>query len=93
MNKKKIFNIIGIMTGTSMDGIDLSYISTDGINKVKIFGFHFASLDIRQDSRIHSKVFEEIISHPNTSKYDSASVTPVFDKVLNHWNIDVYIMM
>ena len=36
MKKKKIFNIIGIMTGTSMDGIDISYISTDGINKVKI---------------------------------------------------------
>ncbi len=36
MNKKQIFNIIGIMTGTSMDGIDISYISTDGINKVKI---------------------------------------------------------
>ena len=25
------------------------------IDKVKIFGYHFASLDIRQDSRIHSK--------------------------------------
>ena len=36
MKKKKIFNIIGIMTGTSMDGIDISYISTDGINKVRI---------------------------------------------------------
>ena len=30
------------------------------IDKVKIFGYHFATLDIRQDSRIHSKVFEEI---------------------------------
>ena len=30
MKKKKIFNIIGIMTGTSMDGIDISYIATDG---------------------------------------------------------------
>ena len=30
------------------------------IDKIKIFGYHFATLDIRQDSRIHSKVFEEI---------------------------------
>ncbi|MEO7309431.1 MAG: phosphoenolpyruvate carboxylase [Chitinophagaceae bacterium] len=30
------------------------------INKVKIFGTHFASLDIRQDSRIHTKVLLEI---------------------------------
>ena len=41
----------------------------DLINKVKIFGFHFASLDIRQDSRIHSKVFEEIMCNSSTSKY------------------------
>ena len=37
MKKKKIFNVVGIMTGTSMDGIDISYIATDGINRVKIF--------------------------------------------------------
>ena len=28
----------------------------DLIHKVKIFGFHFASLDIRQDSKIHDYV-------------------------------------
>ena len=32
----------------------------DIINKVNIFGYHFASLDIRQDSRIHSKAFESV---------------------------------
>ena len=36
----------------------------DLINKVKLFGFHFASLDIRQDSRVHHTVFTDIISHP-----------------------------
>ena len=30
------------------------------LNKVKIFGTHFASLDIRQDSRIHRKVLLDI---------------------------------
>lgn len=30
------------------------------IHKVKIFGTHFASLDIRQDSRIHTQVLAEI---------------------------------
>jgi len=38
-------------------------------HKVKIFGFHFASLDIRQDSRIHKQVFDEIFSHPDIRKY------------------------
>ena len=37
MKKKKIYKVLGIMTGTSMDGIDISYTSTDGINKIKIF--------------------------------------------------------
>ena len=32
------------------------------INKVNIFGYHFASLDIRQDSRIHSNVFDLVFS-------------------------------
>ena len=33
----------------------------DLIFKVNIFGYHFATLDIRQDSRIHNKAFSEII--------------------------------
>jgi phosphoenolpyruvate carboxylase len=33
------------------------YLIDDLINKVHIFGLHFASLDIRQDSSIHKKVF------------------------------------
>jgi len=32
----------------------------DLIHKVKIFGFYFATLDIRQDSRIHHAVFNQI---------------------------------
>lgn len=35
----------------------------DLIHKSKIFGFYFASLDIRQDSRIHHQVFTEIADH------------------------------
>ena len=33
------------------------------INKVNLFGYHFASLDIRQNSKIHDAVFVEIMSH------------------------------
>ncbi|MGB5942770.1 MAG: phosphoenolpyruvate carboxylase [Leeuwenhoekiella sp.] len=32
------------------------------INKVKMFGFHFATLDIRQDSRVHMHVMEQIVN-------------------------------
>ncbi|MGB5463697.1 MAG: phosphoenolpyruvate carboxylase, partial [Aureibaculum sp.] len=33
----------------------------DFINKVHIFGYHFATLDIRQDSRVHHNVFTQIV--------------------------------
>ncbi len=36
------------------------YLVDDLINKVHIFGLYFASLDIRQDSSIHKKVFEAL---------------------------------
>ncbi len=31
------------------------------INKVHLFGFHFSTLDIRQDSRVHHKVFTTMV--------------------------------
>ena len=36
MSILKIYNVIGIMTGTSMDGLDLSLIETDGNKYSKI---------------------------------------------------------
>lgn len=35
---------------------------TSLINKTQLFGYHFASLDIRQDSRIHHSVFSKIVN-------------------------------
>lgn len=33
------------------------------INRIRLFGYHFATLDIRQDSRIHHSVFTTVINH------------------------------
>ena len=41
----------------------------DLYNKVKIFGYHFASLDIRQDSRVLKKVFIDIVESKKSSKF------------------------
>lgn len=43
-----------------LDEIDLL------LNKLNLFGFHFATLDIRQNSKIHARVFDAIISHEKT---------------------------
>jgi len=32
------------------------------LNKIHLFGFHFSSLDIRQDSRAHTKVFNNMVN-------------------------------
>ena len=41
----------------------------DMINKIKLFGFHFASLDIRQDSRVHNEVFNTLLTHKAAAKH------------------------
>lgn len=48
-------------------------ILVDYRDRVKIFGTHFATLDIRQDSRIHQKVIDELVI--KYSKQDFASLT------------------
>ena len=35
-NEKKVYVILGVMSGTSMDGIDMSLIKTNGTNYVRI---------------------------------------------------------
>lgn len=48
----------------------------DLLHKVRLFGLHFATLDIRQDSRVHSTVMNNIAScHPQlfSKKYDTLS--------------------
>lgn len=42
------------------------------INKVQLFGFHFATMDIRQNSKIHEKVYDELI------KSDAKNAQPLF---------------
>ena len=33
------------------------------INRIHLFGYHFATIDVRQDSRIHHHVFTTVIAH------------------------------
>lgn len=58
--KKKLETIKEILI-TNYQSIYLNEVD-DFINKVHLFGYHFASLDIRQDSRVHHNVFANIVT-------------------------------
>ena len=53
----------------------------DLYNKVKIFGYHFASLDIRQDSRILRKVFIDIVQSNECSKFLNINLQDKYDSL------------
>ncbi|MEO9021055.1 MAG: phosphoenolpyruvate carboxylase [Ginsengibacter sp.] len=59
------------------------YLIDDLINKVHVFGLHFASLDVRQDSSIHKKVFAALA--------DSGSFFPSdYEKLSDEKKIDFF---
>lgn len=72
----------------------------DLIHKTRIFGFHFATLDIRQDSRIHHKVFDQISSSllssdskvlpVNYNELDESSQIKVLSEIKGHIASDDY---
>ncbi|MEO8109774.1 MAG: phosphoenolpyruvate carboxylase [Ginsengibacter sp.] len=51
------------------------YLVDSLINKVNVFGLHFASLDIRQDSSIHKKLFQVLAADENVLPADYANLT------------------
>ncbi|WP_442845584.1 phosphoenolpyruvate carboxylase [Leeuwenhoekiella sp. H156] len=63
----------------------------DLLNKIRMFGYHFAVLDIRQDSRVHMHVMEEIVKQSqkdnlgifpdNYLELDEAEQIEILDKV------------
>lgn len=60
---------------------------TSLINKIQLFGHHFATLDIRQDSRIHNKVFSKIVEK---SKQINSRIFPEnYDELSDDEQIDM----
>lgn len=52
------------------------------INKVNLFGFYFATLDIRQNSKIHDAVFADIVAQ------DSKNKTSIFPENYSNFSED-----
>lgn len=64
-----------------LDEIDLL------LNKLAAFGFHFATLDIRQNSKIHRQVFEEIVQKMDVFPPNYASLSEIEKiEILSHLN-------
>ncbi len=60
------------IVGNKHQGLYLDKINSL-IHKVELFGLHFASLDIRQDSSIHEQVFTHLVTH---AKKDGQHIFP-----------------
>lgn len=77
ISKEELLDTLGQIKETLIsrhNGLFLDLIESL-INKVEVFGLHFASLDIRQDSSIHVRLIGEIVNKTTTlpSNYFSLS--------------------
>ena len=77
MKKKKNYNVIGIMTGTSMDGIDISYCFTNGLNKIKILNEKSYNYRISTQNFIKKIKIINFTNKKNTNKYDDDNITKI----------------
>ena len=67
ISKKEILDVLSSVRQTLIyehNGLFLHLVDSL-INKLHVFGLHFASLDIRQDSSIHKKVFQALADDGN----------------------------
>ncbi len=77
INKKDILDVLNTIRETLIyqhNGLFL-YLVDNLINKLHVFGLHFASLDIRQDSSIHKMVYQAMATEGNILPNDYAKLT------------------
>lgn len=78
-------------------GLNLEYLY-NYISKIQIFGFHFASMDLRQDSSMHEVAVSEIIGHfqksapansPDLQGYDELDDDKKFEVLAELLKVDM----
>lgn len=88
LTKKEIVDVLNTIRQTLIyqhNGLFLHLVD-NLINKINVFGLHFASLDIRQDSSVHKKVFDAIASSENIlpADYSKLSVEKKIEFLTNN---------
>ncbi len=68
-NKKKLHKVLGIMSGTSMDGVDISLIKTNGTNYVKIINEKSFNYSINLQNKIKDLVDKKPSNKNKLIKY------------------------
>tara|TARA_B100000029_G_scaffold498040_1_gene566345 strand:+ start:1620 stop:2711 length:1092 start_codon:yes stop_codon:yes gene_type:complete len=83
MSIRKIYNVIGIMSGTSMDGMDFSYVKTDGKNFVKII----TEKSYRYSNKYRNKLIKinKNYQKKGLTKFDEDIVTKEFIKLIKRF--------
>ena len=81
MNKLKKYKVIGIMSGTSMDGIDCSYINTDGKEYFSIICEKSYPYSLNYKNKLKKLV--KIIKNKRIKKNDQNFVTNKFILLIN----------
>ena len=76
--KKKIFTTIGLMSGTSMDGVDLSLIKSDGHDHIEQIYDKYYDFD----NNLYQELIDlrEIIKNPNDLKKNSLKISIIEKK-------------
>jgi phosphoenolpyruvate carboxylase len=82
LSKKEILQTLDQIRETLIyqhNGLFLNLVNSL-ISKVHVFGLHFAAIDIRQESSIHSKIMDNIAARTSALGKDYASLSPA-DKI------------
>ena len=74
MSIRKIYNVIGIMSGTSMDGLDCSFIKTNGKNHVEII----CEKSYRYSNYYRHKLQKLVNSYNTYNKFNNYSKNEIF---------------